>query len=87
MAYLVTIERRAVKFLTDLRKSDPSTYLKIKEKILLLQNNPRPPGCKKLKNRDGWRVRMGAYRMIYEIQDPTRKVFILDIGHRKNIYD
>ncbi len=30
---------------------------------------------------------MGAYRMIYEIQDPTRKVFILDIGHRKNIYD
>lgn len=87
MTYFVTIERRPVKFLADLRQSDPSIYLKIKEKILALQNNPRPPGYKKLKNRDGWRIRIGVYRVIYEIHDPVKKVFVFDIGHRKNIYD
>ncbi|WP_331448777.1 MULTISPECIES: type II toxin-antitoxin system RelE family toxin [Microcystis] len=51
-----------------------------------LAENPRPSGCLKLTVREGWRVRIGVYRIIYGIDDSEKKVIVLDIGHRKDIY-
>lgn len=43
-------------------------------------------GCKKLVGRQGWRIRVGDYRIVYEIDDEQRVVNVLHIGHRKDIY-
>ncbi len=68
-----------------------SDYERLKEAILKLAENPRPTGCKKLIGREGWRIRVGNYRVIYEIiyeinDDREKKVLILHIGHRKDVY-
>lgn len=47
---------------------------------------PRPPGARKLSGREGWRIRSQGYRVIDEIDDVSKKVFVLVIGHRKDIY-
>ena len=47
---------------------------KIETSLLELEENPRPAGCKKLKGRSGYRIRVGDYRVIYEIEDNTGKV-------------
>ena len=83
MEYEVLILRRAQKQLTNLPKQN---YARVKELIIELGANPRPSGCKKLTGREGWRARSGDYRVIYEIDDGQRRVTILDIGHRKDIY-
>lgn len=83
MTYKLSIRRKAQK---QLAKLPPIDYKKVKQAILDLAQNPRPPGSKKLKGRDGWRIRQGDYRIIYEIQDNQMIVIVLDIGHRKDIY-
>lgn len=55
--------------------------------IQSLADNPRPNGCKKLKGRDGYRVRKGNYRIIYDVYDNVLVVEIIAIGDRKDIYD
>lgn len=55
--------------------------------IGMLGDNPRPHGCKKLKGRNGYRIRIGDYRVIYEIFDSTLLVDVIDLGHRKDIYE
>ncbi|MBI3510642.1 MAG: type II toxin-antitoxin system RelE/ParE family toxin [Bacteroidetes bacterium] len=84
MGYEVIIRKQAVKQLEKI--SDPD-YSKVKKTILSLSNNPRPSGYKKLKGRDGFRVRQGDYRIIYEILDHVLIVDVITIGHRKDIYD
>ena len=58
---------------------------KIENNLLKLEENPRPPGCKKLKGRLGYRIRVGDYRIIYEIEDNILRVVVIDLGHRKDI--
>jgi len=83
MSYTVLLLRRARKGLADV----PSpAYEKIKETIRDFSNNPRPHGCKKLVNRPGWRFRVGDYRIVYDIDDNSKTVEILDVGHRREIY-
>lgn len=48
--------------------------------------NPRPSGCLKLTGRNGWRIRGGDYRIIYEIDDKQEMVTVLHIGHRRDVY-
>lgn len=62
-------------------------YPRVRDAIRDLANTPRPPGCKKLVGRDGWRIRVGDYRVIYEIDDSTRIVTVVHIGHRRDVYD
>jgi len=81
--YEVLILRRAQKELASLPKQ---SYSRIRDLIAVLAANPRPSGCKKLTGREGWRVRSGDYRVIYEIDDAGRRVTIMDIGHRKDVY-
>lgn len=51
-----------------------------------LSKDPRPNGCKKLKGRNAYRIRVGNYRIIYEIQDRVLLMEVVAIGHRKDIY-
>ena len=59
---------------------------KIETSLLELEENSRPAGCKKLKGRSGYRIRVGDYRIIYEIEDNILRVIIIDLGNRKDIY-
>jgi mRNA interferase RelE/StbE len=54
--------------------------------IALLASNPRPPGAKKLRTRDAYRVRVGDYRIIYTIEDDVLLIVVLALGHRQGIY-
>lgn len=56
------------------------------ERIKLLADNPFPSGSKKLTNREGWRVRVGDYRILYTINLSTKDLTILSVKHRKEAY-
>jgi mRNA interferase RelE/StbE len=60
--------------------------LKILRRIESLTQNPRPSGCEKLTGQDRYRVRQGRYRILYSIQDEALTVWIVKVGHRKDIY-
>jgi mRNA interferase RelE/StbE len=47
---------------------------------------PRPADVKKLKGRDAWRIRVGDYRVIYEIHDRVLQIIVITVGHRREIY-
>jgi mRNA interferase RelE/StbE len=83
MNYAVSILRRAQKELGQL--SSPS-FERVCDAIRSLAGNPRPPGCRKLVGRDGWRIRVGDYRVIYQIDDSARTILVLHVGHRRDIY-
>ncbi|MCC6759893.1 MAG: type II toxin-antitoxin system RelE/ParE family toxin [Chitinophagaceae bacterium] len=84
MAYQVLIKPKVVKAL---EKINEPHYTAIKTTLFDLADNPRPNGCKKLKGRDGWRIRVGDYRIIYTITDKILTVEVVHIGHRKDVYD
>ena len=60
---------------------------KLLEVIEMLADDPRPVGCKKLRGREGFRVRQGDYRIIYDIFENVLVVEVIAIGHRKDIYE
>jgi len=70
-----------------LKEINEPYYSNIKRAIYNLANNPRPAGCKKLKGRDSYRIRVADYRIIYEIFDDILLVDVIDMGHRKDIYE
>ena len=82
--YQLVIDRYAEK---QLAKIPPPYFNRIVKSIRDLANNPRPHGYKKLAGRDGYRIRSGNYRIIYTVQDNILTVFVIDIGHRKDIYN
>lgn len=55
--------------------------------IQSLKNNPRPHGCRKLSGtKSDWRIRVGDYRVIYEINDHAKAVRIMKVRHRREVY-
>ena len=84
MVYQVTLRKRAIKAL---EKINEPYYSSIKQAIYSLAENPRPTGSKKLKGRDGYRIRVADYRIIYDIFDDVLTVDVIDLGHRKSIYN
>ena len=83
MKYTILIERYAQK---QIIKLDKKIIPVIKASIAGLADNPRPYGYKKLKGEDAYRIRVGDYRVIYEIDDGKIIVTVVSIGHRKDIY-
>ena len=83
MKYNIRISKQAVKIL---EKINEPYYSSIKNAIYNLSENPRPISCKKLKGRDGYRIRIADYRIIYDIFDTTLVIEIINIGHRKEVY-
>jgi len=82
--YKINIAKKARK---ELDKMSDTIVEPILNAIENLSENPRPQGCKKLKGRLGYRIRVGDYRIIYEIFDTVLVVEVIDLGHRKDIYD
>ena len=83
MTYAIAILRRAQRELQRLPHED---YERVREAIRALAQNPRPTGCLALTGRAGWRIRVGNYRVIYEISDVQHTVTILHVGHRRDVY-
>jgi mRNA interferase RelE/StbE len=68
-------------------KSIPDKDLtKILNCIESLGVNPHQPGCKKLSGQERYRLRYGRYRILYSIQDEALSIWIVKVGHRKNVY-
>jgi mRNA interferase RelE/StbE len=70
-----------------LRKLDKVMGKRLSQAITTLGDNPRPPGSKKLVGIDVWRIRVGDWRVIYQIHDDRLIVLVVRIGHRREIYD
>lgn len=83
MSYTVFVERFAQK---QIMKLDKKAVLLIKTAITGLAENPRPQGYIKLKGEEAYRIRVGNYRIIYEIDDGKITVTVVAVGHRKDIY-
>jgi mRNA interferase RelE/StbE len=82
--YQISISKTAQKQLDKLSDTIADPIL---DAIATLAANPRPSGVKKLKGRDGYRIRKGDYRIIYDIHDYVLIVDVIAIGHRKDIYE
>ena len=72
--------------LRELRKIDRSTQPRIRGAIALLAQDPRPPASRQLRGRDGYRLRVGDYRIIYTIDDGVLLIVVVTIGHRREVY-
>lgn len=83
MNYSLFVLPRVQRELAALRREE---YERVKNAIAKLGEIPRPTGCQKLSGRNGWRIRVGNYRVIYEIDDSLRSVTVLDVGHRREVY-
>ena len=81
--YQVVVLPRVIRQLKQVANSD---FTRIQAALSVLARTPRPVGSKKLVGRDGYRVRVGQYRVVYEVADRPRTVTILDVGLRKDIY-
>ena len=74
------LDRRTRRQLDRIQEPD---FTRIVEAILELEGNPRPPGCRKLRGLEGWRIRIGNWRVIYHINDQERAVTIVEIRRRR----
>ncbi len=83
MSWQIEIARDARKELAGLH---PQTKVRISKAILSLEKNPFPSECKKLKNRDGFRIRVGDYRVLYLVDAKLKQIVVGSIGHRREIY-
>ena len=83
MAYNIEFRNKVLKALV---KINEPHYSAIKKQIYDLADNPRPQGYKKLKGRKGYRIRVGNYRIIYEIADVVVSVTVIRVAHRKDAY-
>ncbi len=80
----ILLERRAER---DLRQLAPEVFSRVIVAIKALVDDPRPDGCKKLSGSDNdWRVRVGEYRVLYEIDDAKQIVRVMRIRHRREVY-
>lgn len=70
----------------DLDKLEASTFERILKKIRVLSKDARPPGYLKLTSEEGYRVRSGDYRILYRIDDSSRRIYIYRVKHRKDVY-
>ena len=81
--YKVTFKKSVAKDLRNIANRDVQRIL---AQVDLLADNPRSEGCLKLSNMQQYRVRVGLYRIIYEIQDARLVIQVVKVGHRTNIY-
>lgn len=85
MTYRVTVLPTAERAM---RRIDPQHRARLRGAIAMLAVDPRPPASRRLRGRPGFRVRVGDYRIIYEIDDDElRLVTVVNVGHRSRVYD
>ena len=82
--YEVHLERAAE---NDLRRLSATAFHRIIPHIRALAENPRPSNCRKLTgSKDDWRIRIGDYRVLYEIDEKAKAVKIMRVRHRREVY-
>ncbi len=82
--YKVEIKKSAFK---EIQKLDKSSVPHIFQKIESLSHNPRPTQAIKIKgSQNSYRLRVGVYRIIYQINEKDKMVIVFAVGHRKDIY-
>jgi len=84
MSYNLSIGRRVQKVIDQL---PTNVYHQIRSSIADLAQTPRPVGCIKLIGEEAWRIRVGDYRVVYEIDDKNQTVNIIQVGHRRDVYN
>jgi len=82
--YKVSIKRSAVKEIEAIPQKKERQ--RIIRRIGQLADDPRPPGVQKLSGQNKYRIRQGAYRIIYAIEDKELIVMIVKVGQRKDVY-
>jgi mRNA interferase RelE/StbE len=70
----------------DLKKLPKKDLQNILKKIKGLSDDPRPIRCEKLTGQDRYRLRQGKYRIVYSIQDKELTIWVVKVGHRKDVY-
>ena len=84
MPHKVTLKPSAFR---DLEKLPLATRRRLGRKIDSLSQNPRPRGAEKIRGSEGaLRLRVGTYRILYEVQDRARRVLVFRVAHRRQIY-
>ena len=84
MGYRIEVSPRAFK---DISKLPTAIQERLKPRIDGLASDPRPAGAKKMKGEgDLWRLRVGDYRVVYEIRDQALIVAVVRLGHRRDVY-
>ena len=83
MRYHVIIPKSVQK---ELDRMPDDVVRRILTRLAQVETTPRPADVKKLKGREAWRIRVGDYRVIYEIQDRQLQILVITIGHRREIY-
>lgn len=82
--YEVLLERRAER---DLRQLPPKEFHRIIREMNALAKDPRPPGSHKIAgSKRDWRIRVGNYRVVYEIDEKAKAVRVMRVRHRREVY-
>jgi mRNA interferase RelE/StbE len=81
--YKIYFRQSVLKDLTKIPKRELQRIIKRIEK---LASDPKPRGCEKISGQDRFRIRQGSYRIIYSIQDDKLTIWVVKIGHRRDIY-
>jgi mRNA interferase RelE/StbE len=82
-SYELLFKKSVAKDLRELPKTDVKRIL---QRIRSLADDPRPRGCEKLSGHERYRLRQGAYRIVYEVDDQVLVVLVVKIGHRRDVY-
>ena len=85
MSYRVLLDRAAQR---DFQALDLGLSERVRERLLTLEENPRPPGVRKLRaiHPPGYRLRVGDWRILYTVDDRRREVWVYRIKHRSRSY-
>jgi mRNA interferase RelE/StbE len=81
--YKIYFKKSVWKDFQSIPKKDLKKILKVIES---LSKDPRPSGCRKISGQERYRLRQGQYRIIYSIQEDEISVWIVKVGHRKDVY-
>jgi mRNA interferase RelE/StbE len=81
--YVIRIKASAER---DMESLPRNVLRRIRDAILLLENSPRPRSAKRLQGRQGYRIRVGQYRILYLIDDSQHVVDVVAVGHRRDVY-
>lgn len=83
MSYSVILKDSAER---ELDRLPSALHARIVQKLRSLESTPRPSGVKKLQGHQGYRIRVGDYRILFEVDDRQRLVYVYSVAHRKEVY-